>query len=785
MMKKVVLATGGLAVPVAGLWNAGGGGGSEEAGARPMHRPQRAKLEALGGGHAAEAGATRAPEREAIAPPAAEPTPDPKPDPILDLAALTVVVWSDGERVADEVVVLRHYGAGNFWPERIQRTGPDGATRFTDVPHGPVGVSLLRGAQSDLQLAPGADEAIELALFRGLSVRGTVVDGDGDPIADARVQVSERWRTDSAHVVARTDRDGRFELESVGTNQTVSAYTAEHAPSRAFGVSGAEGDVVQLRIPLPRTATHLAGTVVDGSGQPVPGAEVRAGEDADRVRVRLADGGESSGPPTRRTRCDAEGRFRLEAVPLGLQPLRARAPGFAPVRVEVDVAAAAAPLVLVLARPATIEGTIAAPDGTPLAGVRVFTPEHDSFRAAAAYSGGDGTFRLEGLPPGALRVVARSDLGEAEWEGVLVAGAVVAWSPRIEPSPAIFGTLTDAEGEPLAGWIVHASVGADRSRSRRARADASGRYHLSRLEDAGYVLQVQAPRDGWRVFPYLIERGVRPAATPHDLQLTPDAVRAGSITATILGPGGRPVAGAALDIWHDTQRLWRRLPADPKTGEVVVERVPPGACSLTASAAEHPSVALGEREVQMGEQLDLGRIELAEAGRITGELVAKDGASFEDLTIRVVDAEGRDAGQVRREGRRYSSAALAAGAVELQVQGDFVAPVRIPCDVRANETSTVDVELVSAPMREVQFKPSAAAMPRYLWCLVQTPDGQEVWRAGGLRSNGGVFVARVSLPAGSYVVFAGSPATGNHSLPLQIRDVAGAQEPLVVDWTQK
>ncbi|MCP3919751.1 MAG: sigma-70 family RNA polymerase sigma factor, partial [bacterium] len=123
MMKKVVLATGGLAVLVAGLWNAGGGGGSEEAGARPMHRPQRAKLEALGGGHAAEAGATRAPEREAIPPPTAEPTPDPKPEPVLDLAALTVVVWSDGERVADEVVVLRHYGAGNFWPERIQRTG--------------------------------------------------------------------------------------------------------------------------------------------------------------------------------------------------------------------------------------------------------------------------------------------------------------------------------------------------------------------------------------------------------------------------------------------------------------------------------------------------------------------------------------------------------------------------------------------------------------------------------------------------------------------------------------
>jgi protocatechuate 3,4-dioxygenase beta subunit len=139
------------------------------------------------------------------------------------------------------------------------------------------------------------------------------------------------------------------------------------------------------------------GVVRDGAGAPVEGAMVE-------VHASAAEG--EAEPRT--TTTDAEGRWRLEGVPVGPARVVVRREGADPVEVTVEVAAGAEPAEIATQLGAALpqgelRGTIQGSDGRPLAGASIRILPIGVERTTDA----DGAFEAE-VPPGQYEVEVRA-----------------------------------------------------------------------------------------------------------------------------------------------------------------------------------------------------------------------------------------------------------------------------------------------------------------------------------------------------------------------------------------
>ena len=116
---------------------------------------------------------------------------------------------------------------------------------------------------------------VEIRLKGGASVKGVVVDTDGDPIANAGIIPGEipEVKHPSTAVVTRTDADGAFRLSGLSSGlQVISAYHPDYAVA-SVPVELAADRKNAVTIVLPK------GGIVEGTvyydGEPWPGQEVR------------------------------------------------------------------------------------------------------------------------------------------------------------------------------------------------------------------------------------------------------------------------------------------------------------------------------------------------------------------------------------------------------------------------------------------------------------------------------------------------------------------------------
>jgi protocatechuate 3,4-dioxygenase beta subunit len=281
-------------------------------------------------------------------------------------------------------------------------------------------------------------------------------------------------------------------------------------------------------------ARSLAGKVVDPRGGPVLGAQVTLEVEAgNEPRQRLDS-----------TTTGAGGTFRFESARARGGRLRVEAPGFAVLEVEVTQAGALSrPIALQPER--LLEGRVLKADGrTPAAGalVRVETP-HGTTRWVE--TGRDGTFHLEGVPPGRGTIKAwAADGAHASTPSPTQTTERV--SLTLVPAASLRGRVVDgANGTPLAGRRVWLRGPSGMLGARSAR---DGRYELVGLPPQRYTVIVDDP-DHVR-----FERGdvhlMSGVATSLDIAL----VRAATLDGRVLDEQGVPVAGASTRLSAAGQR---------------------------------------------------------------------------------------------------------------------------------------------------------------------------------------------------------------------------------------
>ncbi len=212
-----------------------------------------------------------------------------------------------------------------------------------------------------------------------------------------------------------------------------------------------------------RTAT---GRVVDESGQPVPGARVRAMPNLDRDRGQgYFDLHFRSGPFGY---SDEQGRFSFAGVPeRGQVRLHAATPGYSQVRVDSE---AGKPPTIVMRRAHAVVGRIVDPAGGPTGLMRVALFA-GSREVTAAWAGGSGFFRLY-APPGRYRLLVWEDGGpDDRCASVEVKAGDADIVVSLVPGRHLRGRVTDAV--PGTQVVVGGPWG-----KRVERVDAAGWFYL-------------------------------------------------------------------------------------------------------------------------------------------------------------------------------------------------------------------------------------------------------------------------------------------------------------------
>ncbi|HTE53928.1 MAG TPA: sigma-70 family RNA polymerase sigma factor [Kofleriaceae bacterium] len=344
---------------------------------------------------------------------------------------------------------------------------------------------------------------IEIRAAAGGEVRGTVTSASGVPVVAADVCVvasgSVEWRTARQ---AFTDADGNYVIH--GLPRRRAQVVATHASGASDLVDVDLTDAARATANLTLSIDgSIDGTVVTGSGEPVPEAQVVAepdwsGNAGERERwgvrgdqYRIADAG---------------GRFHIGGLPAGSYRVRAARPGTSEsmlwTQVGQVVPAGTTGLKLAVSSPGTVKGRVLHDDGNPppafTVAVGYGTPM--PFATAGGHFSIDvpgGAFNLAISGPTFIRKLVAIDVEDG--------GSKDLGTVTVKRGRSISGRVLDASGVPVAAATVAAgllltgdgqklyidgeSVGAQETRT-----DDQGHFLMSGFPPAS--ITVTAGKDG-------------------------------------------------------------------------------------------------------------------------------------------------------------------------------------------------------------------------------------------------------------------------------------------------
>ncbi len=287
-----------------------------------------------------------------------------------------------------------------------------------DLPAGaqPAGVIVLRLAipadalcrlAGPIESGMGETSTEPVSTQPAGDIDGRVVDARGFGIAGVRVDA----QIGSARAVAVSDARGSFRLANLPRGAlTFALQKRGYAPLTSTRRADEPRHDVELTL---QAGGGIAGVLQDRQrGMPPMGAS-----------LSLQSGGSSQPVPLSR-----DGSFSLTGLASGAAVLRARAPGFAPLSLSIDIPQGQSPdeitlrdLRLELEAGASLRGQVRGSAGS-LTGVSLTATTDDGSVVGRALSDDRGEFQMADLPAGKLRISATSAAGRGSTAVELRAG---------------------------------------------------------------------------------------------------------------------------------------------------------------------------------------------------------------------------------------------------------------------------------------------------------------------------------------------------------------------------
>ena len=466
---------------------------------------------------------------------------------------------------------------------------------------------------------------VDLFLFPGASLSGTVTGPAGKPVDGALVSVEAgtyySGLTDTPAV--KTDAQGRFELLGLKPGSyTVVAQREGLAPGITTDVLVLDGDTTTTTVAL-ASGTTVTGRLIGASKRPVPGP----------VSVAELDGRAPPASLASRLRVEAgrTGRFRIDALPPGSHTLVVEAPGFAPVRVKVEVSGNAPSVDLgdmPLATGITIRGHVRDGTGQPVADAGLSASPLGGSRTARSAEGRsqtDGSYVIAGLSRTGYAVSVRAE-GFASSVHRMEAGTQDA-DFVLEKTGTLIGTVVDDVGRPIESFQVAAEAAAspDGASSSGSILGSEGRFSLESLDEGTYVVTVSAPD---RAPATLSGVKVRSGGTTDAGRIT--LREGGVVRGLVVTSDGTPIPGATVLVQSvsDRNHLYSEGLRDMTDagGAFEVRGVPPGALEIEATHPTFVAAHVVGIEVDPIKKMAETRIVMGRGGRIEGWARQRDGA---------------------------------------------------------------------------------------------------------------------------------------------------------------
>jgi len=320
----------------------------------------------------------------------------------------------------------------------------------------------------------GSAGPFDIVLKPGGAIRVRVRGAGAAPLVEHRVRV-RGMDARPVHLDAKTDRDGIALFEHLAPGR----YAVESGESAMQTATVVPRETVDVAFDL---ACALLGTVLDESGDVIPGAYVRL------LTVEFGDGGYRH--VEARTKDD--GRFEMRGVAPGKYRITVQVTGkrsFVASAGRVTLAAGQVRDEVVRIRPDVIFGRIVCP-AKGLLQAQAFLVELKDGRVArrlgqkaTAYAKKDGSFELVGLEPGHYWIWFPSpDPSYADAERIVDFSAGGRKELNVALKPQELGTLRltvlEPDGSPATGLSFGLRTGENSSRSLHARQIGDGKFEI-------------------------------------------------------------------------------------------------------------------------------------------------------------------------------------------------------------------------------------------------------------------------------------------------------------------
>jgi protocatechuate 3,4-dioxygenase beta subunit len=703
--------------------------------------------------------------------------------------------------------------------------------RYQLLVGGPGFVATLR---RDVEI-PANGARLDLGrtvLDAGVALLGTVTDQRGAPVEQAMVSFKPLGGTlgndlqgglivtssplGQGSDATTTGSDGRFVIADVRAGQRFELMVAhpEHPMARIPDVSAPSAE--PLRIVLP-DGFELAGRVVDGAGEPVPGAAVSLFSPIGAgFPLRPA------APFQKDESTDADGRFTITGLEAGAFDLAARADGFRPAyREGIRVAAdqETPPVEVMLDSGSSLHGVVRDGAGKPVQEVTVLAWRQITSVAEArrgslqtsATTGEDGVYRLTGLDPGSYRVGAGAGkfapveirAGDNDLDLVL--------DRSNEKESEVSGRIADSSAAPIAGAVLWlAQISRPTSSSFQASSLSDGSFIFSHVTPGSYRLGASARGFAALADPPLIELAGSPvdgleltldradtSISGRLLGLTPAELAQVRVVAAPIGSAGAPdatttdaatgtgAAGetgeAAASSWLLSQRnSFSQTPTSvDETGAYRVAGLAPGAWRVTAVTDSGRSTS---GQATLSAEAPIAVLDLDFAGGITlGGRLSVDTRPVAGALVILAVGETRQATSQATTGAdgTFSFSTLEPGTYGLAVADfhDLIA-VGLSVTLTADQDIALDIATGALRVRVV----TAAGEPVAGAALKLEPADPA--RGGPLLAAaatdaGGAFEL-TGVPANLYRVTASKEATGTAQVNATVAPGDGAEIKIVL-----